>query len=225
MPDPTDRRTIIGGAAIALAAGLVVAAIMILLPAKPGGPPPASQGGLTVQSVPQDASRLDPRKPLRCFVNGAYVGAMPLADCAKRNGVASGSLDVGLDASGDLAASNGGSTAITPLPPPLGAAAAPPPTDTSAPPQGPTQRAILASCWRYEAGGWSVLPYELGLQACARALYDGRCESPGAAAYGRWGERTLRLVPGSVEISADNRTFRTLTPQGPGCTVPAFEQG
>src|SRR5206468_8925951 len=54
---------------------------------------------------------------LRCFVNGQFVGELPLAVCAQRNGVATGSLDVGLDPSGALAAaSNAASSGLTPLP-------------------------------------------------------------------------------------------------------------
>ena len=31
---------------------------------------------------------------------------------------------------------------------------------------------------------------------------------------------TVRLVTGRVEISDDNKSFRTLSPQGPDCTIP-----
>jgi hypothetical protein len=30
-------------------------------------------------------------------------------------------------------------------------------------------------------------------------------------------------VPGRIEVSNDNRSFRTLVEQGPGCAVPAVE--
>jgi hypothetical protein len=56
--------------------------------------------------------------------------------------------------------------------------------------------------------------------ACVATLYNGVCQK-GGALYGRWGEQTLRLVPGRVEVSPDNRSFHVLTEQGPGCTVPA----
>jgi hypothetical protein len=58
------------------------------------------------------------------------------------------------------------------------------------------------------------------LNACVQALFAGRCEKPGAATYGRWMQQTLRLVPGRVEVSADNRSFRPLTEQGAGCAIP-----
>ena len=44
---------------------------------------------------------------------------------------------------------------------------------------------------------------------------------PGEARYGRWGDMTLRLVPGRVEQSSDNTNFRTLTEQDRRtCTFP-----
>ena len=54
------------------------------------------------------------------------------------------------------------------------------------------------------------------LVACAQAVFAGRCEHPGEAAYGRWGQQTLRLLPGRIEQSSDNRSFRPLMDQ-PGC--------
>jgi hypothetical protein len=76
-------------------------------------------------------------------------------------------------------------------------------------------------CWRYAGGSWSQLPAELSLSACVQTLFAGRCERRGGATYGRWGDQTLRLVPGRIEISGDNHTFRTLVEQGDGCAVPA----
>jgi hypothetical protein len=63
----------------------------------------------------------------------------------------------------------------------------------------------------------------MSLGACVQSLYDGECERPGGAAYGRWGDRTLRLIAGRIEISRDNRSFSALMDQGPGCTVLAPE--
>jgi hypothetical protein len=50
---------------------------------------------------------------------------------------------------------------------------------------------------------------------CVRVLFDGRCVRPGDALYGRAGSQTVRLLPGRVEISPDNRSFRTLAVQDP----------
>ncbi|WP_204276711.1 hypothetical protein, partial [Klebsiella aerogenes] len=58
------------------------------------------------------------------------------------------------------------------------------------------------------------------LGACVQALFAGKCERTGGASYGRWGEQTLRLVPGRVEQSSDNKSFRLLVEQTPSCGVP-----
>lgn len=219
--DFRDRRVVLAiGAGLALAAGLGMAAILAAL--RPDGPaeaPPASQGGLVVQTGRDDDIKLDARRPLRCFVGGKLVGDLLLGDCAKRNGVATGALDVGLDPSGALAAANGPATAITPLPPteyaaPLDAAAAPLPQATAA---------DLGPCWRYGRGGWRRLASPLTLETCVKTLFSGRCAPPDVpAAFGRWGDDTLRLELGEVDISDNNRDFSVLVQQAPDCSVPAI---
>ena len=52
--------------------------------------------------------------------------------------------------------------------------------------------------------------------ACVTALYAGTCVRPGEAQYGRWGDTTLRLVPGRSEQSSDTRRFRTVE-RRPSC--------
>ena len=84
-------------------------------------------------------------------------------------------------------------------------------------PAGP---GALGDCWRYADKSWRKLPSQTSLNGCAQALFAGRCEQPGGASYGRWGQQTLRLVPGRVEISADNHSFHTLSDQGAGCSLP-----
>ena len=215
-PEKRDLRPILIGAAVALAAGLGIAAIVTRGTGKTDKPPPASQGGLVVELGRDDDGRLDPARPLRCYVAGQFVGEVTLADCAKRNGVATGSLDVGLDESGALVAADQAGELLTPLPPP--AAAAPPPVAVAptAPqaPSGPT-----GVCWRY-AGGWRPSPAPTTLNDCVQSLFAGRCVRQGDADYGRWGSQTVRLVAGKVEISSDNRTFRTLVEQAPACALP-----
>jgi len=226
-----DRRVILaGGAALALLAGLTIAVIMAMRP-DTTEEPPASQGGLIVQSGRVDDIQLDPKLPLRCFVNGQFVGEMPVSDCAKRNGVATGALDVGIDTSGALAAANGATANITPLPPgapPVAPAAPTVPADDAAQSaiddgqtggMAPAARAGGQACWRYAGGTWVRLPETMSLGACVSSLYAGECLRPGSAAYGRWGDRTLRLAFGRIETSSDDRSFHTLTVQGPGCTV------
>jgi len=214
-----DRRVIMGvGGAFAL-----LAAVGIALGIKagddkaPAQPPAASRAGLIVQTNAQDET-LDPARPLRCFVDGQFIGMATLADCARRNGVATNALDVGVDETGALAAASETSPLITPLPPVETRRPAPVATPAQTAPSAASQPG--SACWRH-VGDWRRLPSDMSLNACVQALFAGRCERPGAASYGRWGDQTLRLVPGKVEISSDNRTFRTLVDQpSSGCALP-----
>lgn len=221
-----DRRIIIGGgAALALLAGLGIAvALMSGHDKKPTEAPPASRGGLIVETGRDDDSKLDPARPLRCFVGGTFVGEITLAECAKKNGVATGALDVGVDETGALAAADQAGTVLTPLPPTptVTAPAATTPSNPAAPttPTSASNNTPLAACWRYAGNEWRRLPGDITLNACAQQLFGGRCERSGGATYGRWGEETLRLVPGRVEISSDNRSFHTAFDQGPNCSIP-----
>jgi hypothetical protein len=216
-----DRRTllIMIGAVIALVTGLAIASGLVRQGrSETTPPPPASTGGLVVEAGPADDGQLDPARPLRCFVAGQFVGEVTLAECAKRNGVATGALDVGVDEAGNLAAADQAGTMLTPLPPvettPAPASVAPPVEAGPVAAAGPA-----GSCWRY-AGEWRKLPGDLTLNGCVQALFAGRCERPGGATYGRWMQQTLRLAPGKVEVSGDNRSFRLLAEQGAGCAIP-----
>jgi hypothetical protein len=213
-----DRRVIFGGGgALALVLGVSIAAFIMHRDSGPKGPPPASKGGLVVEEGREES--LDPARPLRCFVAGQLVGTMSLADCAKKNGVATSALDLGVDATGALAAASDTGPVVQTLT--VAQAQALP---TEAPPAGPPAiaptvtgaGAPTAPCWRRDTD-WRRLPTDLTLNACVQALYAGRCEKTGGATYGRWGEETLRLVPRRVEISADNRTFRPLVDQTGSC--------
>lgn len=224
-----DRRVLIAlGAALALLAGIGIAVNLTSGGQGEQAPPPASQGGLVVETGDPDDTGLDPARPLRCFVAGRYVGEITLAECAKRNGVATGALDVGIDESGALAAADQAGTVLTPLPPeeviqlnPAQTPQAPnAPTATTAPSAPLAGGGPPGVCMRYAAGRWEDLPNEMPMGACVQALFAGRCERQGAATYGRWNQQTLRLVAGKVEISNDNRRFRTLAEQGPNCSIP-----
>ena len=222
QPPSKPRRggLVLVGALLALLAGVAIAWALLNTGRQEAAPPPASQGGLVIDSAAPD-DQLDPARPLRCFVAGQFVGELTLADCARRNGVATDALDVGVDETGALAAADQAGAMLTPLPPEGTEAEAP-----SAPPEGvpPVEAAPtdepLGACWRYAGGRWRRLPGDVSRGACAQTLFAGRCEQAGGATYGRWGQQTLRLVPGRVEVSDDNRSFRTLVEQGPGCSVP-----
>lgn len=216
-----DRRTVLAlaGAAVALLAGLAIAwSLVSQHRGETAPPPPASRAGLVIDSTGVAEGRADPAKPLRCFVAGQFVGELTLAECAKRNGVATDALDVGLDQTGALAAAGQAGAMITPLPPPAAkpeeaAPQAEPPTAAAV---APAQGGGADACWRYASGQWRRLPADMPLGACVQTLFAGRCVRPGEAVYGRWAQQTLRLAPGRVEISADNRSFRPLMDQ-PGC--------
>jgi hypothetical protein len=211
---------ILGGVAAVLTAVLVAVLLM-------GGPDdddggsgdaPAERNGLQLDVT--DPETLSADQQLRCFVGGQFVGMATLSQCAERNGIASQALDVGLDARGEL-------TAIPFTPPP----ALPPLVDELTPepvpvdtgpaeprPAPPVQPASGQRCMRHVGGEWREVG-SMSLGACVQSLYSGRCEQLGGAAYGRWGDTTLRLVPGRVEQSSDNTNFRTIAPQARDCSI------
>ena len=208
---------VIGGA-LALVAGLVIAGTLVLKHRGEKPPPaPASQGGLVIETTSSPEGKLESARPLRCFVGGKFVGEMTLGDCAKRNGVATGGLDVGVDNTGQLAAANPNGVALTPLPP---AGLAPGVVPTGPANAGAASASPSGNCWRHAEGTWRKLTADMTLNACVQTLFAGRCEKAGGATYGRWMQQTLRLVPGRVEVSADNRSFHTLVDQGAGCAIP-----
>ena len=225
-PGPERRRAplLILGAGAAVAVLLGVSVAMGLFRSDPGDdtPPPAAEGGLKVELTQVDAAQIDPARPLRCFVEGEFVGELTLSRCARRNGVAAQALDVGTDASGALSA------VVSVAPPvntePLADAIAeggPDPTVTLTPPPPPSSVDPTGPCMRHIGGDWRELGDALPLDTCVQLLFDGRCEQPGGAQYGRWNGQALRLVPGRVEIAPDGATFRTLTRQDPqSCMIP-----
>ena len=222
MALPKDNRTvlIVGGGLAVVAA---VAAALVFSGGR-GGPteaPPAAKGGLTIDLA--EAPTLEPARELRCFVNGQFVGQATLADCAQRNGVATSALDVGLDATGALAAAPTAAFAPPPQLPPVQTVETPQATP-SVEPISPKPTAAPAAagspCLRYTGSDWRVLSNGMSRAACVQALYAGTCVRPGEAQYGRWGDTTLRLVPRRVEQSGDNTRFRTLAEQDRNCQFP-----
>jgi hypothetical protein len=185
-------------------------------------PPPAAQGGLTVDVA--DAPELNTTRELRCYVDGQFVGMATLVYCARRNGLATDALDVGVDETGALVAAPTASFAPPPTAPgdlaQLGAEPAQP--DPMEPAQVPsqTQAAPGAQCLRHTGADWRAVSSNMSLNACVQALYSGTCVRPGDALYGRWGNTTLRLVPRRVEQSPDNNRFRTLVEQDRSCQFP-----
>src|SRR4051812_33745989 len=156
-----DRRVVLlVGAVVALLAGLLIASLMMRGHRGEGTmPPPASQAGLVIDTSGANVGKMNPAKPLRCFVAGQFVGELTLADCARKNGVATDALDVGLDQSGELAAADQAGAMITPLPPSEGTAPAEPPADPTmaASPLASVSSGPAGACWRYVEAQWRRL--------------------------------------------------------------------
>jgi hypothetical protein len=216
------------GTAVALIAGVILAVLFMGRSPKPAAAPAAAQGGLQV-SV-NNTPPLDTSKKLRCFVDGVPVGEFSLAECAQKNGVSAQALDVGLDDNGNLAAAPTASLAPPPALPPAAAQPAQPgapvqeqrPQATAQPPLQTAQaRGGATACLRFSSGEWRQVAAAMSLNDCVQALFAGHCVHPGEADYGRFGETTLRLVPGRVEQSTDNTHFRLLTEQRRGCEIPS----
>jgi hypothetical protein len=222
---------------IAIGVGLAVLAAVVLAlmfsgnrePAAPKTVDEDAPGELQVSL--SDAPALEPTRELRCFVSGQFVGMATLSDCARRNGLATDALDVGLDESGNLAAAPTASFAPPPaLPKPeLAESGLPDPYDTPASdkplPQVQAPRAERASgvpCLRFNGSDWRQISNDMSLGQCVQALYAGTCVRPGDAQYGRHGNLTLRLVPRRVEQSNDNSRFRILADQDRNCQFPGL---
>jgi hypothetical protein len=196
------------------------------------------RGGVSEDDAPTSASELkvvmgkapkvEADTSVRCFVKGQFVGMTTAADCAQKNGVAPGALDVGLDQSGAIAA-GGDSAHLQPLANVTGDAQQdddddkPDAADAGSDDGSPHGFAALppTDCKAYAPGGWRNVGQGVSLDACVHTLFDGRCPAPGQVVYGHWGSLTLRASPGRIDISRNNRDFSPLAPQYPAdCSIP-----
>ncbi len=195
-------------ATVLVALGLWAVLAMVFLHGQPRPALAGSTSGLQLTLGGDVKSSKAGAETAHCFVDGKSQGDATLADCARRNGATGPTMDVGLDqptaVSGAPAATMrdaGANMAQAPL----------------------TQTAATAECLRYSEQGWRGYGSALPLGACVRVLYQGQCARPGEAVYGRWGVQTLRLIPGRVEISDDNKRFRPLVEQNPAdCSISAM---
>lgn len=209
-----DQRIIWGVGAVVMVALAVVFGLLAGGRSKTA-PAPSTQAGLQFSDKPQPP--LNAAKPLRCFVNGQFVGMLSLADCAQKNGVSAQALDVGVDANGSVTAAPSASLAPPPAAPQAPAAQAAP-SLPDAPAGGAADQGPPGACMRFAGGEWRTVSDGMSQNACLKALFAGRCLRPGEAEYGHWGEMTVRLVfPSQVQISSDNRSFRTVYDQGRAC--------
>jgi hypothetical protein len=170
-----------------------------------------------VQTQSSEEAKLDPQKPLRCFVNGQLVGEETLAECAQKNGVATDALDVGVDNSGQLAAAESTAPAVTPATPDASASA------SADDPAMAAANAPVGDCLRDIGGAWRKAGTGMSLSGCVKLLFDGQCQKPGLATYGRWTVQTLRQTQGEIDISNNNKDFRQLVAQSaPDCAIADF---
>jgi hypothetical protein len=178
--------------------------------------------GLQIELAQTEVGNIDPNRPLRCFVGGRFVGELTVAQCAQRNGVPTGQLDVGLDDTGALAA------VVSPAPPPppidpLAVTGDPPPpplVEQMPPIPPPAASGPTGECLRYAGDEWRGLGEALTLETCVQVLFSGRCARPGEAQHGRWNNQSLRLVQGGVEIDRGGG-YRPLASQDPQtCLFP-----
>jgi LemA protein len=88
----------------------------------------------------------------------------------------------------------------------------------------PNQQPGFGECWRLNDGRWQKLPGDVLLDACVGELYSGGCAGPRNFYYGRWGNQTLRLTNGRVEVSSNNQDFTTLVDPWPGCHAATSTQ-
>jgi len=221
-----DTRTVvIVGAGLAVLAA--VAAALMFGAGKTNDPnavPPAAEGGLKIDLA--EAPVLEPTRELRCFVDGQFIGMSTLSDCARRNGVASSALDVGLDSTGALAAAPTASFS----PPPVVPVTVEKPTadkgvEKDNDPRPAQTTSTGGACLRHVGSEWRQVGSGMTISACVQALYAGSCvRSPGEAQYGRWNETSLRLVPRRVEQSTNNVQFRTLATQDRNCQFPDLQR-
>ena len=144
MALPKDNRVILlVGAGVAIVIAVVLALIFTGGGDKTTEAPPASKGGLVVNLA--EAPTLEPTRELRCFVDGQFVGMATLAVCAQRNGLATDALDVGLDATGALAAAPTAAFAPPPELPAVEMAQTPPPATPAPAPARPAPAAAPAA--------------------------------------------------------------------------------
>jgi len=214
-----------------IAALLVLGAGLTVAGCRRAKGPDATPNGPQLKVEMGTSTKLDPESALRCFVHGQFVGMQTPAQCAEKNGVPAGALDVGLDQSGSLAA-GAGDAHLAPIANTVddNATSDADPGD-NAPPTTPAQPAAApmalpvdgatGDCLRYIRGAWQSAGTGATLSVCVRTLFAGRCVGAGQTLYGRWGRETVRLMPGRVEMSDNNHDFHPLVAQNASdCALP-----
>jgi hypothetical protein len=233
--DPSSPKAA-GIARIALA--LIIGSGLFAAGCRRAKPEATAPAGPLLKVEMGTSTKLDPESALRCFVHGQFVGMQTPAQCAEKNGVPAGALDVGLDQSGSLAAGAGDAhlapiantvdadsisearAGENPSPAPATLPSVTPAPSAALPTGLPTDGAT-GDCLRFIRGAWQPSGAGVTLGVCVRTLFAGRCVGPGQTLYGRWGRETVRLMPGRVEMSDNNRDFHPLVAQSASdCSLP-----
>ena len=217
-----DRRVIAAlGGVIVLLLALLIGVFVLRSHRKdeaPFRPPPAACRSS------RDRRTTAPAPASRCAASWAASSSAwrRWATARRRTEVASQALDVGLDPATGAVTNPSGSLAPPPAAPAAPVASSAPSQEADADEGGSQQPAVPAGeCLRYNGDGWRAAGTGVTVGQCVRTLYEGRCARPGEAVYGRWGQQTLRLIPGRVEMSGDNRNFHPLMQQGADCSLPS----
>ncbi len=116
LPKTGARRLALVGGAVALLAGVVIASLMVRERRGREAPPAAGLRRADWLSRPARRTTAAWTLPSRCAVSwpASTWASMTLVECAKRNGVATGALDVGVDQAGNLAAADQAGTDADP---------------------------------------------------------------------------------------------------------------
>ncbi len=100
----SSGRLLAVGAGLALIAGVAVAVSILPRHARTEQAAPSPGAALQVHRYVAPPKPFAATRALPCYVDGVAAGPLSLTDCARRNGVASGRLDVGLAAAPDSSA-------------------------------------------------------------------------------------------------------------------------
>ncbi len=197
-----DRRIalVLGGAAVALLAGLAIAWTLISSHrGEASAPPPASRGGLVIDSSDIADARMDPHQAAALLRGRTACGRTDTRRMRQakrrldrrpgrrrrpdRRPGRRGPRRRHADAAGAASGRRFG-----------GAAAGSPAGAGRRRPAADRQR-IGGRLLALRGRAVAQAAQRHGPWRCAQTLFAGRCERAGEAAYGRWQQQTLRLVP------------------------------
>ena len=168
---------------LVLVVALGAAALVLGRKSLPGVNEFASADSVAAQPQKPAALTTAPGRPLPCYVDGHSIGTLPLKDCATRNGVATGQLEVGLNgppakAAAAQNASSSGPANTSPEP-----AGGPPPSERSADRGSKDQASDFAPPVSPPSAGPPLQPPDVDQSmATVRAFYEALGDDDGSRA-------------------------------------------